>query len=293
MVKNRVRQSYSDRVLVIFVSVLMLILSFIFLYPMWQTMVLAFSPAKYADSLGFKFWPEEFSLEPMRYVLSQEGIWTGYQNTLIRTFLGTFLSTLITYCGAYSLSRKEMPGKNAFTFFIVFTMFFSGGLIPSYLNMRNLGLIGSRWALILPMLTSAWNLVIARNFVASLPAELEEAATVDGAHPLRIIFQILLPLSMPIIAVLALWMAVSHWNAWFDAMLYNNDKQLRVLALVVRNMVIESTSDNDFYMLREASVTTSSVKAATIVVSVVPILCLYPLLQKHFVKGVMVGALKG
>ncbi|MEG0766454.1 MAG: carbohydrate ABC transporter permease [Clostridia bacterium] len=290
---RRHRRTYGDRVLILCINVLMAVCSFIFLYPMWQTLVLSFSPAAYADSLGFKFWPKQFSLEPMRYVFSSSSIYIGYQNTLIRTGVGTFLSVFVTYCGAYTLSRRDLPCKAPITFLIIFTMFFSGGLIPSYLNMRNLGLIGSRWALILPGLTSAWNLVIARNFIASLPSELEEAAMVDGAHPLRIVFQILLPLSKPILAVLSLWIAVGHWNAWFDAMLYNNEAHLQVLQLVVRRMVMETANDAESYALRAADVASSSVKAATIVVSVFPILCLYPFLQKHFVKGVMVGALKG
>jgi putative aldouronate transport system permease protein len=180
--------------------------------------------------------------------------------------------------------------------FITFTMFFSGGLIPSYLNMRNLNLINSRWALILPGLTSAWNLIVARNFIASLPDSLEEAAFVDGAHPLTVVFTIMLPISMPIIAVLALWTAVGHWNAWFDANIYVRDPNKMVLQLTLRRILVEGSLDvmgGDVLNASSATTTPETVKAATIIVSIVPIILFYPFLQKHFVKGVMVGSIKG
>ena len=276
-----------------FITLFMIVVSFIFLYPLWTTLVQSFSSSRTADSIGFKFWPKEWSLSSYRYVFGKNLIWSAYKNTVIRTVATTALHVMLTYFGAYGLSRKGMPFRNAITFLIVFTMFFGGGLIPSYLLIKNLGLIGSRWALILPGLTSAWNLVIARNFVQGLPYELEESAAIDGAHTLRIIFQILLPLSKPILAVLALWVAVGQWNAYFDAMLYTNSPELKPLALLVREMVVEAQGMNENSLMVDANVASSSVRAATILISLAPILCVYPFLQKYFVKGVMVGALKG
>lgn len=287
------RRTKADKIMIVTISVFMVIVSFLFLYPLWTTVVQSFSSARTADSIGFKFLPKEWSLNSYRYVFGKNLIWSAYKNTIIRTVVTTCLHIMLTYFGAYGLSRRGMPFKNLLTFLIVFTMFFSGGLIPGYLLIKNLGLIGSRWAVILPGLTSAWNLVIARNFVQGLPYELEESAAIDGAHPLRIIFQILLPLSKPILAVLALWVAVGQWNSYFDAMLYNNSPELKPLALVVREMVIESQGMNENSLMVDANVASSSVRAATIVVSMVPILCVYPFMQKYFVKGVMVGALKG
>lgn len=287
------RRTHSDKVMIAVISVFMVVVSFLFLYPLWTTVVQSFSSSRTADSIGFKFWPTEWSLNAYQYVFSKQLIWSAYKNTIIRTVVTTALHIMLTYFGAYGLSRRDLPFKNVITFLIVFTMFFSGGLIPSYLLMKNLGLIGSRWAVILPGLTSAWNLVIARNFVQGLPYELEESAAIDGAHPLRIIFQILLPLSKPILAVLALWVAVGQWNSYFDAMLYNNSPELKPLALLVREMVVEAQGMNENSLMIDANVASSSVRAATIVVSMVPILCVYPFVQKYFVKGVMVGALKG
>lgn len=177
------RKTNSDKVMLVVITILMIILSVIFLYPLWMTVVQSFSSSRTADSLGFKIWPQEWSLNAYEYVFGRSLIWSAYKNTIIRTVVTTVLHVMITYFGAYGLSRRGMPFKNVLTFLIVFTMFFSGGLIPSYLLIKNLGLIGSRWALILPGLTSAWNLVIARNFVQSLPYELEESAAIDGAHP--------------------------------------------------------------------------------------------------------------
>lgn len=287
------RRTNSDKIMIAVICVIMVIVSFAFLYPLWTTVVQSFSSSRTADSIGFKFWPQEWSLSAYRFVFGKGQIWSAYKNTIIRTVATTSLHVMLTYFGAYGLSRRGMPFKNAITFLIVFTMFFGGGLIPGYLLIKNLGLIGSRWALILPGLTSAWNLVIARNFVQSLPYELEESAAIDGAHPLRIIFQILLPLSKPILAVLALWVAVGQWNAYFDAMLYTNSPEMKPLALLVREMVVEAQGMNENSLMVDANVASSSVRAATIVVSLGPILLVYPFLQKYFVKGVMVGALKG
>jgi putative aldouronate transport system permease protein len=180
---------------------------------------------------------------------------------------------------------------------ILFTMFFGGGLIPSYLLMKNLNLLDSLWALILPSATSAWNLIIARNFISSLPESLEEAAYVDGAHPLTVIFKIMLPLSMPIIAVLALWSAVGHWNAWFDAMIYVRDRDKMVLQLILRQIIISNSNEmvgsGNLLNVTTAETTPETVKAATIIVTIAPIIFAYPFLQKYFVKGIMVGAIKG
>lgn len=286
-------RSAGDKVFVAVINVIMVVLAVAFLYPLWQTLVLSFSASEYANSLGLKLWPSKISLSSYVYVFQTRDIYVAYYNTLFRTVVGTALAVFVTYCGGYALAQKGLPFRNVFTVFIVFTMFFSGGLIPSYINIRNLNLLNTKMALILPLLTSAWNLIIARNFISALPKELEEAATVDGAHPLRVVFTIMLPLSMPIIAVLALWNAVGHWNAWFDAMIYCGSSDQIVLQLILRRLL---SSGNENTLITQASIaelTSTSVKAATIVVSVVPILCFYPFLQKYFVKGVMVGAVKG
>lgn len=274
-------------------TIFMVALAFVFLYPFWQTLVISFSTPEYASSLGVKLFPPEVTLDSYKSVFRTGSIWVGYANTLFRTIIGTVLTVLVTYCAGYAISRKNLPFKRSITFFITVTMFFSGGLIPTFLTIKSYGLVGSRLALILPMLTSAWNIIITRNYIAGLPDELEEAALVDGAHPLKIVFQVMFPLSMPIVAVLALWTAVGHWNAWFDAMIYCSGESKIVLQLVLRRLLIDSQAETSILQSTVAATTPESIKDATIMVAILPIICVYPFLQKHFTKGVTLGAVKG
>ncbi len=289
MVKKRRRFSLFD----ILNTVFMVALAFVFLYPFWQTLVISFSTPEYASSLGVKLFPPSVTLDSYKSVFKTGSIWVGYANTLLRTVTGTVLTVLVTYCAGYAISRKNLPFKRAITFFITVTMFFSGGLIPTFLTIKSYGLVGSRLALILPMMTSAWNIIITRNYIAGLPDELEEAALVDGAHPLKIVFQVMFPLSMPIVAVLALWTAVGHWNAWFDAMIYCSGESKIVLQLVLRRLLIDSQAETSILQSTVAATTPESIKDATIIVAILPIVCVYPFLQKHFTKGVTLGAVKG
>ena len=166
-------------------------------------------------------------------------------------------------------------------------------MIPTFLTIKSYGLVNSRWALILPMLTSAWNIIIARNYISGLPEELEEAALVDGAHPLKIAFQIMWPLSMPVISVLALWSAVGHWNSWFDALIYCSGDDKIVLQLLLRRLLIQTQAEDSIMQSTIAATTSDTIKCATIIVAILPIICVYPFVQKYFVKGVTIGAVKG
>ena len=287
------RISRGDFILQVAVNAVVAVLLVIFLYPLWETMVRSLSTPETADRVGLKLWPAAFSLDSYRHVFKNQDFLTGFKNSVIRTVAGSLIAVFFTYCGGYALSRRDLPGKGALTFFVVLTLFLSAGLIPTYLNIRNLGLMNTYWALILPGAVSAWNLTICRNFIAALPYDLEESAMVDGAHPLTIVFRIVLPLSAPILAVLVLWTAVGQWNAWFDAMIYTPDNDMTVLQLVVRRMIVSSNDESDILSAAQSEITSSTIKCATIMVSTLPILCVYPFLQKHFVKGVMVGALKG
>lgn len=284
----------SDEVLHVVVVVIMVILAVLFVYPLWETVVRSFSSARTASSIGLKFWPTEFTLDAYEYALGNSDIITGFKNSVFRTVVGTAMAVVVTFFGGYSLSRRDLPGKTVITLYIVLTMFISAGLIPTYLNMRNLGLLNTYWAWLLPSLTSAWNLVICRNFVKELPYALEESAMIDGASAPRIIFQILLPLSAPILAVLTLWNAVGQWNSWFDSMIYTPSSDMTVLQLVVRRMVTTSSHDeSNVLAASQSDITSTTIKCSTIVICTLPIAIVYPFLQKYFVKGVMVGALKG
>ena len=290
MHKHSISQQIFNSLNIIF----MIILSIGFIYPFWQTLVLSFATTKQAMELGLKLFPSPVSLDSYQKIFSTDLIAIGYFNTIIRTGVGTLLTLIVTFAASYALSRKELAGRDVITIFILFTMFFDGGLIATYLNIRDLHLMGSRWALILPMITSAWNLVITRNFISTIPVELEESALLEGAGPIKIMMHIMIPLSKPILAVIALWTAVSHWNSWFDAMLYANERSMMVLQLVLRNLLIEENQSMiSNLLMKNQTVMPETVKAATIIMSIGPIVLMYPFMQRYFIKGILIGSLKG
>lgn len=275
------------------------------LFLLWGFCLLVLLPFLHVVSLSFsspessfaqiRFWPEKFTWQNYIQVFRNKYIYSGFANTIFRTVTGTILSVLATICAAYPLSKPYLPHKLFWTMFVVFTMFFSAGLIPSYLWNKQLGLMDNKLVLILPGLISAYNVVIARNFFMGIPESLEESARIDGANDITVFFHIVVPISKAIIATLALWIAVGHWNAWFDSMLYIRDAGDQVLQVVMRRIVLEgqiaAMELNDPTLASAANPET--IKAATIMVTTLPILCVYPFAQKHFVKGVVVGSVKG
>lgn len=292
------KKSAGERAFDLFNVVLLTLFAFTAVYPFINVIVVSFSTPAAANQYGLKLWPKETTLEAYKIVFSNKMIWTGYANTIYRTVLGTALNVLFTVLCAYPLAKRHLPHRNAYTLFIVFTMFFSGGLIPNYLLIKELGLLDNRMSLILPGLIAAFTMIIVRNFFMSLPEEIEESAKIDGAHDIRILFFIVLPVSMPIIATISLWYAVSHWNAWFDSLLYIQSPGKAVLGNVLRKIIIEGSPqfqeyDNYDPAKPQNLVTPDIIRAATIMVATTPILCVYPFIQKYFVKGVMMGSLKG
>ena len=288
-------KNWGDVVFDFFNYILMILLLIIFIYPFWDVFILSFTTADNAVHIGLRLLTFPLTVSAYERIFMSDTIFIGYFNTIIRTVIGTFLMLTVTYCGAFAISKKELPFRKLITLFVLFTMFFNGGLIATYLNIKSLGLLGSRWALIFPLSTSAWYLIIARNFIMTIPKELEDAAFIDGASSLKTIFYIMLPLSAPVLAVLALWSSVGHWNAWFDALLYVNDRNKLVLQLVLRRILTGGPKDigdlNIPGVLQDTVLAT--VKAATIVVTMGPIILIYPFLQRYFVKGLFVGSLKG
>ncbi|SDE55909.1 putative aldouronate transport system permease protein [Paenibacillus sp. UNCCL117] len=266
------------------------------IYPFLFLLSLSFSPGDISFS-QIHLIPPKWTLSNYEKVLTNEFIASGFANTLLRTLLGTAITVLITIFTAYPLSKKYFPNRNFWTAFIVFTMFFSGGLIPMYLLVKKLGMMNSIWALIIPGLVHTFQMIIARNFFMSLPESLEESAKIDGANEVRILFSLVIPLSMPIIATLSLWTAVHHWNAWFDSMIYISDSNKHVLQVVLRRIVLEGTKDmmdlNAFENDKDMVANPETIKATTVMVATIPIILIYPFVQKHFVKGIMVGSLKG
>ncbi|MGL1891274.1 MAG: carbohydrate ABC transporter permease [Spirochaetaceae bacterium] len=264
------------------------------LYPLLHLLAVSVSTENVALS-QLKLIPSEMTFDNIKDVLSDEGIQFGFIWTVFRTVLGTTLSLIVTIACAYPLSKKEFPHKGFWTALIVFTMFFKGGLIPMYMVVRGLGLTNTIWSLVLPRMIDTFALLIMRNYFMAIPDSLEESARIDGADPITILLRIIIPISTPIIATVTLWVAVWHWNSWFDSMIYIQDMDKQVLQVMLRRIVLEGTSKmTDLAnMADDEVVNPETIKAATVIVATTPILLVYPFLQKYFVKGVMVGSLKG
>jgi len=242
--------------------------------------------------------PKGFNLEAYKVVLRYKDVWLGYRNTILYTVCGTAVNLIMTVFGAYPLSRKQFVGRGFFTFIVTFTMFFGGGLIPGYLLIRSLGMLNTFWVMIIPGAISTWNMIIMRTFFQSMPEELEEAAIIDGCSDVGVLFRIILPLSMAAIATIGLFYAVGHWNSWFSATIYLRDYDRYPLQVFLRNIVLQNEvqdlkGDQAAEVKEVNKLVTETVKYAVIMVAAVPILCVYPFIQKHFVKGVMIGSIKG
>ena len=281
------------------IYLILVLLSATIVISFWHLMNLSLSPSYIATKGGLLLYPKDATLENYAKVIGNRYIWAGYKNTLIRTAIGTVLQLFFTAMGAYVLSKRFFPHRTFWTLFIVFTMFFSGGLIPTFLLVKDLGLLNTYASMILPGLISAYNMVIIRNYFQSLPEEIEESCLIDGAGRFRIFLQFVLPLSKPILATVALWLAVGHWNSWFDVLIYIQDDTKFTLQIVLRRIILTGskeildTSAAVNAAQNETVVSSEGLKAACIYVTTLPILCAYPFVQKFFVKGIMIGSLKG
>lgn len=260
------------------------------LYPMWHELMLSLSSMEESMRGGAFLWPRDFTLTAYRSVLGSSYIWVAFANSTITTVAGTAIGVLLTAMTAWPLTKREMPAQNAIAFLVLFTMLFSGGIIPTYILVKSLGLINSLWSLILPTAISAFNVIVMMSFFKGLPVELEDSAMIDGANPIRTFFAIIMPLSKPVLATIALWEAVGIWNNYMQALMYLNDKSKYTLPLMLRDVINGQVTAQMTGELTGSSV--ESVVAATIIVALVPIVCVYPFLQKYFVKGVMIGSIK-
>lgn len=291
-----IKVSASRKVFNVFNYFFLAFLAFTTLYPFIYTLSMSLSTTKAATEMGLHLYPKEISIMAYKMVFNNRDIFTSYGNTLFRTIVGTITGLLVTTMFAYALSRREMPNRKLYTAIVLFTMLFNGGKIPTYLVLKQLGLMNSLWVYILPNLISAYNVIVARSFFQSLPGALHEAANIDGAGEFKIFFKIIIPLSKPIIMTLALWMAVFHWNAWYDAMMYMSDSSKITVQCLLQRIIQENNSEliSQGVMNPDAmQYTSETVKAATIIVSILPILAFYPFVQKYFIKGVTLGAVKG
>jgi putative aldouronate transport system permease protein len=291
-----IKVSTSRKIFNVFNYLLLALLAFTTLYPFIYTLTMSLSTTKAATEMGFHLYPKEISFMAYKMVFKNKDIFTSYGNTIFRTVVGTSLGLLVTMMFAYALSRKDMPNRKLFTVILLFTMLFNGGKIPTYLVIKDLKLLNNIWVYVLPYLISAYNVIVARSFFQSLPEALHESASIDGAGEFKIFFRIILPLSKPIIMTIALWMAVMHWNTWYDAMMYMTDNTKITVQCLLQRIIQENNSEliSQGVMNPDAmQYTSETVKAATIIVSVLPILVFYPFVQRYFIKGVMLGAVKG
>jgi len=289
------KKSFGESVFDVLNHLFMFVMIVVAIYPLIYCLFASISsPYEIIKHTGMLFYPLGFSLKSYEMVFRNPMILLGYSNTFIYLVGGTVLNLLMTSLGAYFLSRKGILLKNLIMFIIVFTMFFSGGLIPLYLLVRNLGLTDTRFALILPVAVNTYNLIVMRTSFMGIPDSMEESARIDGANDFTILFKIILPLSKAVTAVMVLFYGAYHWNAWFYAMIYLRDRELYPLQTILREILISNSSEQMMTNVSGVDIEPVgiTIKFATVIVATVPILAFYPFLQKYFVKGVMIGALK-
>ena len=298
----RIKRTYPELAFDIFNHVFVIFWAVICLYPMLYVLIASLSDANLLDAnRGLLFFPlGGFHWEAYRRTIAHPLILSGYLNTIFVVVVGTLVNLVMTSLGAYFLSRKNVFWKPHVMIMVVITMYFGGGLIPNFLVVRTLGLLGSRWALIIPAAISTWNMIVMRTVIQNIPDGIEEAAIIDGAGHFRVLFLIVLPLSKAVLAVMALWYGVAHWNSWFSAAIYLSDRAMWPIQLVLREVMIheyqrggalhDMTAGVDGWAVHQVART---IRYAMIIVATIPILFIYPFLQKYFMKGVMIGSLKG
>ncbi|CAM4161945.1 carbohydrate ABC transporter permease [Lederbergia lenta] len=276
---------------------IMLVICFLTLYPIWYVIVNSLNEGMDAMKGGIYWWPREFTLSNYKAVFANQGILTSFGVTIAKTVIGTLTHVLFTAMVAYALSRRELRGRNIYMFVGIVTMFFSGGLIPYFLLLRDIGLLDNFLVYIVPALFNFFHLIIFVSFFREIPTSLEEAAKMDGASDIKIFLKVIIPLSMPVIATIALFQGVYQWNDYFAGIIFVNDPELQPIQTYLYKVVAESSSNQMMVNapggVANKSVTSQSIKLATMVVTTLPIVLVYPFLQKYFVKGMLIGSVKG
>jgi putative aldouronate transport system permease protein len=290
----------SDRLFNVITFIVLTVTLILVFYPLYFLVIASVSSPDAVYSGSVWLFPQQFTLEGYERIFADSSILIGYRNSAIYTVVGTVISVALTLTAGYALSRKDLVGRNLFMLFFVITMFFDGGLIPRYLLVRDLGMFNSIWAMVLPNAVGVWNLIIARTFFQiTIPEELREAAAIDGASNVQFFVRVVLPLSTPIIAVMVLIHAVGNWNSFFDALIFITREDMYPLQLVLRNILTQSDVTANAAMLTgvtsyaDQQRVTELIKYGMIIVASIPLIILYPFLQRYFVKGMMIGAIKG
>ncbi|MGO4180325.1 carbohydrate ABC transporter permease [Paenibacillus sp. TAF43_2] len=296
-----IRASFNDKLLSFFVYFCLTVLGFVTLYPFWNAAVISFNEGTDTTLGGITFWPREFTLANYQVVLKDDRLVSAFIISILRTAIGTVLSILATAIFAYGMASKELVGRKFYMVFCIITMYFSGGLIPYYLLIRDLGLMDTFWVMVIPGLISVWNMIIFRTFFLGLPIGLTESAKIDGCSHWGIFLRIVLPLSGPVVATLSLFTAIGHWNDWFGPGLYISNADLlpiqtKLQQILNSNLMSQQMSNMDSaaagHMQNMKTITTKSLTMATMMVATVPIIIVYPFVQKYFVKGVLIGSMK-
>lgn len=294
-----IRETRSDKIYGVFSHIIILLVMVILVYPIWAVVVASFSDPTELYKSPFHFWPETVTLDSYKLVFRDDSFLTGIWNSVKYTAVGTFINVILNICAAYPLSKRNFKGQSLLMKLLTFTMFFSGGMVPTYILINKMHLIDSFWVMILPSAIGTFNVILMRTyFQTNIPQELEEAASVDGCTNFKFLIHIALPLSIPIIVVVALYYGVGHWNDYFTAMMYLTKRQLYPLQLVLREILLENEAGKMLNVATDAAyaermMSRMGLKYAVIVISTIPILVIYPFVQKFFSKGVMVGAVKG
>ncbi len=297
------KRTLEDYAVDIVVGVIMLVVFVMTVYPFWYSLVISFNNGLDASRGGIYFWPRKFSIDNYKAVFSNEQIYSGFIISISRTVLGTITAITFTSMFAYAIAHADLMFRKTYMVLILISMYFSGGMIPYFLVIKNLGLMNNFLVYIIPSLLGIWNAIIMMSFFRELPPSVEEAARIDGANDLYIFFTIIVPISTPVFATIALFIGVGQWNAWFDSAYYVTDKNLKSLAFwlveIIKQANINTMSaltgvDNTREAMAQAqSFTAETIRMSTMIIVVVPIICVYPFLQKYFVKGIMIGSLKG
>ena len=293
---TRIGEGKGSKVFDVFNVILMFLFLLVTLYPFWYAIIISLSDGKAVMANRVSIVPIDMTFATYKVVLRDPSIVTGFRNTIIYTVVGTLINLAASSLCAYPLSRSQLPGRGIIMKLIVFTMFFSGGMIPTYLVVNSLGIIDSIWAIVLPGAISTYNMIVMRTFFMGIPESLHEAACLDGASEVQILVRVVLPLSKAILATMLLFYGVGHWNSYMNALLYLNKKDLFPLQSILRNMVVDGQLSEAQTQVGGGSsfqVVETTMKYAVIVVSTLPIVLIYPFVQKNFVKGVMIGSVKG
>lgn len=287
------KDSKSYRTFTVINVVVLVALVFVTIYPFINLVAQSFSAEGYIRSGQVNLWPKGFNTTTFTAVMSDRMFWINYRNTVVYTVVATVIAMVLTTSYAYVLSKKHLKGRGFLIGVAVFTMFFNGGLIPNYVLIKELGLINTMWAIVLPNAISVFNLLVMKAFFENFPAELEEAAAIDGLTHYGILFRVVLPLSKAVIATMILFYAVAFWNSWFSAFLYLNDKELFPVTIYLRNLIAAATDASSMGApTADVPQINANIKAVTMLLTTLPILCLYPFVQRYFVSGVMLGSVK-